>query len=415
MVQVGPRCLLSAQQSDDNGIFCFLAATIFSTMMHSTSTSSSSAPPKPCNICKEESCIVIPSIASSLHLCLLHYYTTGAHQRHPRSATIPIAESSRKRNFSLFVENQKIQHQLPKVQELFSEAFIDLEKEIREESARRFQSEAEDPLAALLDSTAPSSLGYPSAPSARTSMFRSKLSTSSRGTSSRGAPSNSLSFRKRTISNQTINNNSIHSGRSGQKEDDGIEGEWGFIREAILPEKIRRLQQAPVINLDLDNYNTPGGSSGRTAMSTKRKAQGSASKSFSRAASTPATTAFSKPNNPYQHRNAPRTSIWNQVLDSQKDDDKNGDKQHNNKNQKKPKTSWEELEKRMVRNITSSNQSYSSLACSSCGSSNIEMHGNITSRNNDVRKGEVWGMKDRSETVVERCRCVDCGKVWNEE
>ena len=65
-----------------------------------------------------------------------------------------------------------------------------------------------------------------------------------------------------------------------------------------------------------------------------------------------------------------------------------------------------------MRNIT---YDKSSIACSTCGSTNIEVNGNITSRNNDVMKGEVWGMKERSEVVVERCRCLSCGKMWNEE
>ena len=51
-----------------------------------------------------------------------------------------------------------MEKQLPKVQELFAEAFIELQKDIGEESARAFQSvaTAEDPLAILLGSTAPS-------------------------------------------------------------------------------------------------------------------------------------------------------------------------------------------------------------------------------------------------------------------
>mmetsp|Transcript_22933 Transcript_22933/g.47127 ORF Transcript_22933/g.47127 Transcript_22933/m.47127 type:complete len:86 (+) Transcript_22933:1053-1310(+) len=85
------------------------------------------------------------------------------------------------------------------------------------------------------------------------------------------------------------------------------------------------------------------------------------------------------------------------------------------------------MDKQMIRNITSTTTSSSCNSndnnaivasgpkCTSCGSSKIESHGNITSRNNDVRKGEVWGMKDRGEMVVERYRCLNCGKVWNEE
>ena len=66
----------------------------------------------------------------------------------------------------------------------------------------------------------------------------------------------------------------------------------------------------------------------------------------------------------------------------------------------------------MINNITAG--SNASLIKCSCGSTNVNIDGNIT-RNNDMMKGEVWGAKNRSEDVVERCHCLTCGRTWNEE
>ncbi|KAG7359762.1 hypothetical protein IV203_034860 [Nitzschia inconspicua] len=54
------------------------------------------------------------------------------------------------------------------------------------------------------------------------------------------------------------------------------------------------------------------------------------------------------------------------------------------------------------------------VTCSSCGNKDVKSFGNITSRNGDVRKGEIWGT-DRDSTVVTRYQCNNCGRTWNEE
>mmetsp|Transcript_20585 Transcript_20585/g.41294 ORF Transcript_20585/g.41294 Transcript_20585/m.41294 type:complete len:246 (-) Transcript_20585:574-1311(-) len=86
---------------------------------------SSSAPLKPCTICQSESSIVVPSLAAPKHFCLLHYLGTGNHRKR-----------SKNKRSKLFVHPLRLESQLPAVQDLFSEAFVELQKEIREESAR---------------------------------------------------------------------------------------------------------------------------------------------------------------------------------------------------------------------------------------------------------------------------------------
>lgn len=50
-----------------------------------------------------------------------------------------------------------------------------------------------------------------------------------------------------------------------------------------------------------------------------------------------------------------------------------------------------------------------------CGSTKVESQGNITGRNNDVHKAEIWGIKRDNDVVTTRLRCLECGRIWNEE
>lgn len=325
---------------------------------------------KPCVICKAESCFVIPGIASSQCFCLLHYYTTGVHndgisstEQTSNNKKKQAAGSSKKnKKTSLLVDNDRMNRQLPKVQEIFAEAFVELRAEIGEESARAFQksNNADDPLAGLL------------ADGDGTSSFKSM-------------PSQSMKKFPRT-SNKRKPTDSQRAGGN----DDG-----GFIREAILPEKLRKLQH-PNVNLEHYSPNSKRDNNVNTSLPMYNRKQID-------------TTVV---NNPYRKRKK-TSSIWHQILDSDATKDKSDD------GSKKPKAkrNWDDMEKEMIRNITSSNATGTipSKSCSSCNSTNIEIIGNSTSRNSDMTKGEVWGMKDRGEVVVERCRCLNCGRIWNDD
>eukprot|EP00984_Skeletonema_dohrnii_P016190 scaffold7145_cov215-Skeletonema_dohrnii-CCMP3373.AAC.3 len=170
------------------------------------------------------------------------------------------------------------------------------------------------------------------------------------------------------------------NGRAAKSNDT----EGGFIREAILPEKLRRLQN-PNINLDNVARKKP-------------------------VPTQPHRSETDTMNNPYRKRKKP-SSIWHQILDSNDATSKG----NNNSDDKKPKVkrNWDDMEKEMIESF---NTNAASKQCTSCKSTNIEIVGNSTSRNSDsMTKGEVWGMKDRGETVVERCRCLNCGRIWNED
>lgn len=313
---------------------------------------------------------MIPGIASSQCFCLLHYYTTGVHNygtssREQTSNKKKQAAGGSKKNkkTSLLVDNDRMNRQLPKVQEIFAEAFVELRAEIGEESARAFQksNNADDPLAGLL------------ADGVGSSSFKSM-------------PSQSMKKYPRT-SNKRKPTDSQRAGSN----DDG-----GFIREAILPEKLRKLQH-PNVNLEHYSPNSKRDNNITTSLPTHSRNQMD-------------TTVV---NNPYRKRKK-TSSIWHQILDSDATKDKSDD------GSKKPKAkrNWDDMEKEMIRNITSSSNAADTIpskSCNSCKSTNIEIIGNSTSRNSDMTKGEVWGMKDRGEVVVERCRCLNCGRIWNDD
>ena len=320
----------------------------------------------PCVICKAEACFIIPGLSSSQSYCLMHYYTTGKYNdynpaEHSPSKKKQKVESKKNKNTSLFVDYERMKRQLPKVQELFAEAFVELQAEIGEESARAFQKahDAVDPLADLLADD---------------------------GSSLKSMPSQSI---KKYHSFHRSNTQRKSADKRATASNDDTEG--GFIRESILPEKYRKLQH-PNMNIDYAS-NLTHKSSISTITSTKIRKE------------------IDTNNNPYRKRKK-TSSIWHQILDN---DDMMS--KGNNSDDKKPKAkrNWDDMEKEMVKNITSSTTTVPSKKCTSCKSTNIEILGNSTSRNSDMTKGEVWGQKDRGEVVVERCRCLYCGRIWNDE
>lgn len=50
----------------------------------------------------------------------------------------------------------------------------------------------------------------------------------------------------------------------------------------------------------------------------------------------------------------------------------------------------------------------------SCGGSDVYSVGLSESRNQDLKKGETWGVKDRGDEVINRLQCQSCGKTWFE-
>lgn len=109
-------------------------------------TPMSQANPHVCSFCMSEPAVV--SIKKQIttetnSFCLLHYYTTRACRSDPSK--------------TLVLNNDEMKRQLPYIQELFSEAFMDLQKDIAMESGKSFHRMMEcanDPLSILTDNAA---------------------------------------------------------------------------------------------------------------------------------------------------------------------------------------------------------------------------------------------------------------------
>ena len=67
----------------------------------------------------------------------MHYYTTSASRVDPSNISV--------------LDQSELEKQLPAMQELFAEAFVQLQQELSEESARSFAANQHDPLAILHD------------------------------------------------------------------------------------------------------------------------------------------------------------------------------------------------------------------------------------------------------------------------
>jgi hypothetical protein len=260
-----------------------------------------------CSFCQQVPAAVTVQVAvlhrkkrAAAPYCLACYYTTAA-VRQDTEKYVSVSDPA------------QLDEQLPPMQQLFSEVYVELQQELSEESARAFQKQKSDPLAML-------------------------------------APKRRMVKAPKPASH-------------GQKKA-GDAADGGFLRSIPLPERLKktqqqqaRLQQAQIARMN----------------------QSAALSSLS-----------STTSNVYQRRKSSRKSIWNLAMDP---------------NAAQAIQESKEDDTAAVEDLP---------ACSSCGSRNVKSFGNVTSRNQDMRKGETWGMKDRGDDVVTRCQCNQCGKIWNE-
>ena len=251
--------------------------------------------------------------------CLTCYYTTSAVRQDP-SKYVSVCNQG------------QVDAQLVPMQQLFSEAFIDLRKQLHDEADKAFSKQKSDPLAMLLHGASTLKPASASSPSRRTR-----------------APKPGS-----------------HLHKDG-KMDDG-----GFLRSVPLPERLLQSQQEQAM--------------WHQAQISRMNQVAAATLPAVSAAPTTSTTNT----NIYQRRKSSKKSIWNLAMDlnTQSMDPTEGEK---------------------------AAQKMEVLPSCSCGSQNVSAMGNITSRNQDVKKGETWGMKDRGSEVVSRYQCNTCGKMWNEE
>jgi hypothetical protein len=252
--------------------------------------------------------------------CLTCYYTTSAIRQEPKYVSLLLCD-----------KKEKLDEQLNPMQQLFSEAYLDLHKQLQTESERAFSKQKSDPLAMLLHG-----------PSASRRMTHRGLK----------APK-----------------------PESEKKKEGDLSDGGFLRNVQLPERLLRTQreQAKLQQAQIARMNQLASAAGRTTTS----------REFS--SMNPFGTG-----NVYQRRKSSKKSIWNLAMD--------------------PNTKAVDAKDEAEAAILMEH----APACS-CGSNDVRAFGSITSRNQDLKKGETWGMKDRGSEVVSRYQCNECGKMWNEE
>eukprot|EP00536_Pseudo-nitzschia_multiseries_P015219 jgi/Psemu1/217221/e_gw1.841.6.1 len=273
-----------------------------------------------CNFCAKDPAallIELPVLGrnkrAATPYCLSCYYTTSAIRQDPEKHVTVLDESQRTK-------------QLPAIQRLFSECFLELQQELSEESARAFQKQKRDPLATMLGS------------------FK----------------------RKRNLLVAT----------KGQAPDprtkqEGRANDGGFLREIDLPERLRRTQKE------------------QEELQARQLARMNQAAFAARRASRLTTTTMAS--SVKKRRKGSGKSIWNLAMDTGMDG--------------KLATTAE--------SYTEAETTASHDVSCTCGSKDVRSFGNVTSRNQEVRKGEIWGT-DRGDEVVSRFQCNRCGRTWNE-
>jgi hypothetical protein len=270
--------------------------------------------------------------------CLVCYYTSSAIRQDPDKHVSVLSSSKGK--------YAPLEEHLPNMQELFSEAYLELQQELSRESTRAFQQQKKDPLGMFLGN---------------------------------GSNNSHLRMKKRTTMAKPLPPPQKPKGDT----DDATAG--GFLRSVPIPVRMLRVQQqqAELHAQQLARINSP--TSLLSSSSAKRH--------------TADRSAITEQVNVYKRRKSSRQSIWNLAMD--------------------PKMTQEmDLSKAATAAEASSGggaEAHFRPPCSSCKSTDVRSFGNVTSRNQDMRKGETWGMKERGDDVVARFQCNQCGKMWNEE
>ncbi|GKY95808.1 hypothetical protein MPSEU_000541500 [Mayamaea pseudoterrestris] len=274
---------------------------------------------KSCSYCEKEKAAILVSIPSDRNkpsrqqrLCLLHYYTTSAVHSKPEDVTI--------------MNDSELEKQLPTMQSLFADVFVEVKQELSEEAARSFQATAHDPLAII-----------------------GKLHK---------APSTSTKRLQRPPS--------VHASDAGTKG-------GGFIESIPLPERLLRTQHL------------------------QQQKQAALQRRMEHAAKNDTRKMMSSTSHT-QRRKPTRKSIWNVMEDAAH----------------KPTSAITRDEADGDGETLSFLETTVNVVCGSCGSNDVVCLSSGTARNEESRKGEIWGSGSRDEVVM-RYQCQKCGKTWNEE
>jgi len=311
-------------------------------------------------------------------LCLNHYYTTR---------TVSITQPKRIQPISFIPNTAQPQHesaassssqfdkQLPAIQDLFAQSFIELQKEIAEESARSYNrmSKSNDPLSLLGVETSTHNSKWK-----RQKLLQIQQKRQRRQEMQKHWEGSSLN-RTRAKQKNGIRREGIH------------DTEGGYMKELKLPTKLieHKEQQRQMLHLQLE-----------TPTSIISYKQSSKSKS-----------------NPYKRRKPSKKSYWD--LSATASSSKSSSTPTNKINPLKDEpilTKSSSMSKIICPNPKCESTNIQEITAS--GSSAHHQDGHCTSNDQAMTKGEIWGFKDReNDGYIIRVmnNCLDCGKIWRDE
>jgi hypothetical protein len=285
-------------------------------------------------------------------LCLLHFYTTNA-CRHVTASGYMNVSQQEQNTIATVIDSIALQQQLPRQQELFAEAYLQIQQEIQDVlqqqnqepvEASTDQNRSDDPLAII---TALNQGGY------------------------------SHKSRSGTSSYQPYDNIKSLLPRMKKVKPPNVFPEGGFLRHVPTPERIVQVQQQQIQQQQalIDRMNE---STDTDAAVTKRKA----------VTSTNGTVDVT------QRRKPTRTNVWNIISH---EDRTHAATTSSSSSSNDPTTILD-----------------ASVVCSCGSSTSVEVLSSNTNKSQDMTKAETWGNKDRHDEIINRYLCHHCGKSWND-
>ena len=294
-------------------------------------------------------------------LCLLHFYTTDACRKVSIGTNSELKEQH---TTATIIGPNELQQQIPAQQELFAEAYLQIQQQIQDAMRQQQQEELsanhdDDPLAIITDLNK----GFNNIPRANQGYDRLK----------------SLLPRVKKV----------------KPHNPFPEG--GFLRHVPTPERIIQVQQQQVQQqqelIARMNQSSASNSTNQNDVDPEsiRIATNDKSKTSSHSTKTTDVTQRRKPS---------RANVWTVI--SQED-------------RKQAATTM------TVRPTTESTDNevvvpqYDTSVVCTCGSTaTVEVLSSNTNKSQDMTKAETWGNKDRHDEIINRYLCHHCGKSWND-
>ena len=299
-------------------------------------------------------------------LCLLHFYTTDA----CRNVTSNSASTDQYTTATI-IDPMVLRQQLPPQQELFAEAYLQIQQQIQDVMQQRQQLRLDD------DDDDDDDDGNNN-DNDRNDDPLAIITDLNKGYNGNDVPSRFPAF---------DNMKSLRSRMHKVKPTPSSGPEGGFLRHVPTPERIVQVQLQQVQQQQelID-----------------RMYQSSTSHALDGSHTTTTATSSKQTIADWTQRRKPtRTNVWNIIS-------------HEDRKQAAVSSSESSISK-MTQSDEVQQQTHedSSKTCT-CGSTKVEVLSSNTNKSQDMTKAETWGNKDRHDEIIHRYLCHHCGKTWND-